>query len=73
MELIKFIFSGFWIFLGSIVLIWLLLYFFVNGLIRIWIRFMRMIQVTLRGWPPAHLDGDGDFEKTESKELNGFE
>lgn len=25
-------------------------------------RFFRMISVALRGWPPAHLDADGDWK-----------
>jgi len=30
-------------------------------------RFMRMLCVLIRGWPPSHLDADGDW-KPEPKE-----
>lgn len=29
----------------------------------IWGRLTRTIMVLARGWPPAHLDADGDFGK----------
>lgn len=29
---------------------------------RIFNRVMRTINIACRGWPPAHLDADGDFK-----------
>lgn len=44
---------------------WLTLFLFwiaSRTLRTIWIRTMRMIQVRKHGWPPAHLDADGDWK-----------
>lgn len=30
-------------------------------------RTMRTLNVGLRGWPPAHLDADGDWKQTEEE------
>lgn len=61
LELLKFTLRGFWIFCGSYALIAMVLYFLVNGIMRIFTRFLRMIMVLGRGWPPSHLDADGDI------------
>jgi hypothetical protein len=63
LELLKYTLSGFWIFCGSYVLIAMILYFVVNGIINLFSRFFRMIMVLFKGWPPSHLDADGDFKK----------
>ena len=52
-------------FLGPFVLIVLgILLFFLNGILsvifRIINRVLRTIKVIFRGWPPEHLDADGD-------------
>ena len=60
MELIKFIFSSFWIFAGVLVLGNGVMYFIINMIIRMWSRFMRYLMVKKHGWPPSHLDADGD-------------
>jgi len=26
-------------------------------------RFIRFLGIVIRGWPPSHLDADGDFEE----------
>jgi len=36
-------------------------FLYVIGLM--WIRTMRTIMVATRGWPPPHLDADGDFKE----------
>lgn len=56
-------FSGFWPFVGMTILLNEAAYYTVNGLVRMWIRFMRMLQVRKHGWPPAHLDADGDWKQ----------
>jgi uncharacterized membrane protein HdeD (DUF308 family) len=67
LELLKYTLSGFWIFCGSYCLIAMILYFVVNGIVRIFSRFFRMIMVSFKGWPPSHLDADGDwFQKSDS-------
>lgn len=67
LELLKYMLSDFWIFCGCYFLIAMILYFIVNGIIRICTRFFRMIMVLSKGWPPSHLDADGDrLQKSES-------
>ena len=53
---------GFWPFCGTWLLTGMILYFVVNGIIKLWVRFTRMIMVLFRGWPPPHLDADGDWK-----------
>jgi len=66
LEILKYSLSGFWIFIGSYLLIAMVLYFLVNGISQIITRFFRMIMVSFKGWPPNHLDADGDFFKTDN-------
>jgi hypothetical protein len=61
LELLKYTLSSFWTFCGSYLLISMILYFLVNGIFRIFNRFYRMIMVLFKGWPPSHLDADGDW------------
>lgn len=30
-------------------------------------RFFRMTMVSIRGWPPSHLDADGDWKPEDDK------
>lgn len=32
---------------------------------RIWNRLMRHLNVKAKGWPPEHLDADGDFKESD--------
>lgn len=58
MQLIKFIFSDFWIFIG-----FLLIFGPTLQLINImWNRFWRHWNIRKHGYPPAHCDADGDFK-----------
>ena len=59
MELIKFIFSSFWVFIGSLTLI-LIPFKVFYGIIHKLIRARTIRKV---GYPPAHCDGDGDFKE----------
>lgn len=69
MEFFKFACSGFWTFIGVSILSSTFLYFGVNGILRLFSRFFRLLSVSFRGWPPSHLDADGDFHA--SKIVNG--
>lgn len=60
LELLKYATSGFWVFIGSFLLFNGLLYFIINMILRIWSRFVRLLMVYKHGWPPDHLDADGD-------------
>lgn len=61
MEILKFIFSSFWVFLGSLMFAGLILHYTIHYIFKFYNRFMRMLMVRKQGWPPAHLDADGDF------------
>ncbi len=41
------------------------LYYLIKTIV---IRGTRMINIALRGWPPAHLDADGDWKPEPKKE-----
>jgi len=62
LQLLKYTTSGFFIFIGSYSIIAMLLYFGVNGVLKITSRVIRMIVILFRGWPPNHLDADGDHK-----------
>lgn len=61
-RLIEIAFSDFWPFIGVLILLNTIFYFIVNGIIKIWSRFTRMMMVRKHGWPPSHLDADGDWK-----------
>jgi hypothetical protein len=70
MKLVEIAFSGFWEFIGMFILIYTFIFFIINGLVKMWSRFMRMLMVRKHGWPPSHLDADGDFMyKKKKKEI----
>ena len=68
LEFFKFAVSGFWVFVGVAILLNGAAYFIVNMILRMWIRYMRYLSVKSKGWPPSHLDADGDWkpEPTEA-------
>ena len=57
-----------WIFIHWI-LSSILVYVLIHGTINLVARLIRMLNIAFRGWPPAHLDGYGDW-KPEIKEEN---
>lgn len=63
-KLIEIAFSGIFEFFGVIMLLNIPAYYLCNLLVKMWSRFMRMLMVRKHGWPPSHLDADGDFIKT---------
>lgn len=64
MELIKFIFSNFWIWLGFVIILGQILTAIVNLVNRI----LRHANIKKHGYPPAHCDADGDFKKENQEE-----
>ena len=61
---------------GSYFLSWCSLWLFwliaplMDFVFRVINRVLRRIKVILRGWPPEHLDADGDFLKRNQKKHN---
>nr|DAV64787.1 MAG TPA: hypothetical protein [Caudoviricetes sp.] len=56
MELLKFIFSSGWHFIGCLILINVTLRF----LLIVWNRLLRHLNILKNGYPPIHCDADGD-------------
>lgn len=67
LEILKYMSSGFWVWIGTITILYILLYFVGNILSRGFSRFLRTINILFRGWPPTHLDADGDQVETNEK------
>ncbi len=58
-ELIKFILSDFWIWLGFTIILGEIL----NFLVRLYTRTLRHWNIRKYGYPPSHCDADGDLRK----------
>lgn len=65
MEVMKFIFRDFWTWLGFFVLLNTVLYYTVNGTMRMWSRLLRSCNIRKYGYPPEHCDADGDFKASK--------
>lgn len=68
MEVIKFIFSDFWIWVGFI----LILSGIGKFIFKIYNQTLRHSNIRKHGYPPEHCDADGDFLITEEKEEDDF-
>ncbi len=55
-EFIRFMFSGFFIFVGHLIMLCLILHF----LLLCWNRFWRHWNIRKHGYPPKYCDADGD-------------
>ncbi len=64
LSILEFIFSSFWVWLGSLLLLEILLKY----VFLCWNRFLRHLNVRRAGWPPDHLDADGDWEPEQQGE-----
>ncbi len=60
-KLIDIAFSGFWQFIGVEIMIGITFQFFFNFLFRVINRLIRHMNIRKKGWPPSHLDADGDI------------
>jgi hypothetical protein len=61
MEYLNFIFSGFWTFVGCLIIVTAIL----NFISKCWIAFWRHLSIRKHGYPPSHCDADGDLIKLE--------
>lgn len=68
LELLKFACSGFWTFLGCISILGVMIHvlkiygYFVTLPLRLWFRHKN---IKAQGWPPAHVDADGDLKNED--------
>lgn len=58
-NILEIAFSGFWEFIGMVMLIGMVL----KTIAFFWQRLTRTVMVLVRGWSPEHLDADGDWKK----------
>jgi len=66
-KIIEIAFSGFWQFVGMCILVGIPL----NFIFRMYNRTLRCLNLKRNGWPPEHVDADGDFKEAEdSKDEN---
>jgi hypothetical protein len=61
--MIEVAFSGFWPFVGVVILLAML----INLVFMLWNRLMRHLSIRKHGWPPPHCDADGDFRPRSPK------
>jgi len=64
MEFVHFVFSSFWVWLGFVIIF----YIPVELIFKVINRFIRRSNIKNKGWPPAHLDADGDWKPDKEKE-----
>lgn len=57
-QLFQLILSGFWQFIGGLILICIL----INAVLFVWNRFWRHWNIRKWGYPPESCDADGDFK-----------
>jgi hypothetical protein len=61
LDIIKFVFSDFWVWCGCMLAGGAVLRF----IFVCWNRFVRHLNISKSGWPPSHLDADGDWKPNE--------
>ncbi len=65
LDILKFVLSDFWIFIGFYLILNCILYYFINLIFKIYNRTLRHRNILKYGYPPAHCDADGDFKTKE--------
>lgn len=74
-ELITLSLSGFWQWLGFVIILGMgLAYFgiFMHYIFKMFNRYLRHLNIKCQGYPPAHLDADGDNKEIAEIELKAF-
>lgn len=52
--------------LAALLLVIIPTYIVCRTILLVWARFMRHLNIRAQGWPPPHLDADGDAVETAS-------
>jgi len=68
LEFFKFMCSGFWIFCGVIIILNGAAYFLCNTILKLYRIHARKINISKHGWPPSHLNADGDWKPEPKKD-----
>ena len=64
MDFLRFIFSSFWIWIGFVILIGVP----IDAIVKVIRRLIRRSMIVRQGWPPEHLDADGDWQPEPKKD-----
>ena len=65
-EFLKFVFSGFWMWLGFFLILSLL----TNFVVRMFKVALAQGNIRRHGYPPGHCDANGEFPKIDEEEEN---
>lgn len=64
LDILKFIFSSPFVWIG-----FMFMGVSFGGIVfQCWNRFLRHLNIRSKGWPPSHLDADGDFPVAEEED-----
>lgn len=63
-ETLEIIFRSFWTFIGTLILVAIPL----DAVCTMWNRWCRTRNIKNQGWPPSHLDADGDHPPTKKED-----
>jgi hypothetical protein len=63
MNFLRFVFSSFWAWAGFTLLVLIPFQFFLTIISRL----IRRSMVIKKGWPPEHLDADGDWKEKKER------
>ena len=63
-DFLTFMFSGFWYFVGCMMLLGMV----ARTICFVWGRFWRHLSIMKHGYPPPHCDADGEFPEKEDDE-----
>ena len=65
-EFLKFVFSNFWMWLGFVIIVGMVL----NFIFKVYNRGLRHRNIMKHGYPPEHCDADGDYPQIKEDETD---
>ena len=60
-EFLEYLFSSWYRYFGVVIPAYIVFYYVCTTVSRMWGRWLRYLNVRKHGWPPEHLDADGDW------------
>lgn len=67
-KMLEITFSGFWEFVGMWLLLGLFMQLALHFIFRMYNRALRSMNIKRHGWPPPHLDADGDLREIPTEQ-----
>ena len=65
-EFLKYVFGSFWMWLGFVIIVGMIL----NFIFKVYNRTLRQRNIMKHGYPPAHCDADGNFPQIKNEDSN---